>query len=74
MRECRFLRCTAITLAYSLPKRWLDRLKLQNVKFAISTNNPFCISDFKIWDVELGRNGFNYPIQKTYSVGLNVSF
>lgn len=74
MRECTFLRCTAITLSYSLPQRWLDRLKLQNVKFAISTNNPFCISDFKIWDVELGRNGFNYPIQKTYSVGLSVSF
>ncbi len=74
MRECMFLRCTAITLAYSLPRRWLDKLKVQNVKLAISTNNPFCISDFKIWDVELGRNGFNYPIQKTYSVGLNVSF
>lgn len=74
MRECSFLRCTAITLAYSLPRRWLDRLKLQNVKLAISTNNPFCITDFKIWDVELGKNGFNYPIQKTYSVGLNVSF
>ncbi|MEY8591539.1 TonB-dependent receptor [Butyricimonas sp. Marseille-P3923] len=74
MRECSFLRCTAITLAYSLPRRWLDKLKLQNVKLAISTNNPFCITDFKIWDVELGKNGFNYPIQKTYSVGLNVSF
>ena len=74
MRECTFLRCTAITLAYSLPRRWMDRWKLQNVKLAISTNNPFCFSDFKIWDVELGRNGFNYPIQRTYSVGLNVSF
>lgn len=49
-------------------------MKLQNVKLAVSTNNPFCITDFKIWDVELGKNGFNYPIQKTYSVGLNVSF
>lgn len=74
MRECTFLRCTAITLAYNLPRKWLDRLKIQNAKLAVSTNNPFCISDFKIWDVELGRNGFNYPIQKTYSVGLNVSF
>ena len=74
MRECRFLRCTAISLAYNLPRRWLDRLKIQNAKLTLSTNNPFCFTDFKVWDVELGESGFNYPIQKTYSVGLNVSF
>lgn len=74
MRECRFLRCTAISLAYNLPQKWLNKLKLQNVKLTLSTNNPFNITNFKIWDVELGQNGFNYPIQRTYSVGLNVSF
>ena len=74
MRECRFLRCTAISLAYNLPRKLLNKFKLQNVKLTLSTNNPFSISDFKIWDVELGENGFNYPIQRTYSVGLNISF
>lgn len=74
MRECKFLRCTALTLAYNLPKKWLERMKIQNAKFTVSTNNPFIISDFDVWDVELGENGFNYPIQRTYSVGLNVSF
>ena len=74
MRECRFLRCTAISLAYNLPRKWLDALKLHTAKLTFSTNNPFCITDFKVWDVELGENGFNYPIQRTYSVGLNVSF
>ena len=74
MRECKFLRCTVMSLAYNLPRKWLDKLKLQNAKLSFSTNNPFCISNFKIWDVELGEDGFNYPIQTTYSVGLNVSF
>lgn len=74
MRECWFLRCTSITLAYSLPRKWLNRLKMQNVKLTASTNNPFMFSDFNIWDVELGENAFNYPIQKTYSIGLNISF
>ena len=74
MRECRFLRCTAISLAYNLPRKWLGALKLHTAKLTFSTNNPFCITDFKVWDVELGENGFNYPIQRTYSVGLNVSF
>ena len=74
MRECRFLRCTSLELAYNMPKQLLDRLKLQNMKFFVRANNPFLITNFKIWDVELGENGFNYPIQKTWAVGLNFSF
>ena len=74
MRECRFLRCTALELAYNLPESFKNKLRLQNVKFFARANNPFLISNFKIWDVELGETGFNYPIQKTLAIGLNVSF
>ena len=74
MRECSFLRCTALELAYNMPKKLMDKWKLQNVKFFVRANNPFLISDFKVWDVEIGEEGFNYPIQKTYTVGLNFSF
>ena len=74
MRECSFLRCTSIELAYNLPQEFLRRLKMQSVKFYARVNNPFLITNFKIWDVELGDDGFNYPIQRTWSVGLNLSF
>lgn len=74
MRECKFLRCTNLSLAYSLPKKLIHKLKMQNIKIAITANNPFCITNFKLWDVELGENGFNYPIQKTYSASLTVNF
>ena len=74
MRECSFLRCTSIELAYNLPQEFLQRLRMQTVKFYARVNNPFLITNFKVWDVELGDNGFNYPIQRTWSVGLNLSF
>ena len=74
MRECRFLRCTSLELAYNLPKSFRDKLRMQNIKFFFRANNPFLISNFDLWDVELGENGFNYPIQKTFAVGLNFSF
>ena len=74
MRECRFLRCTSLELAYNLPEKIRSKFRLQNVKFFARANNPFIISNFKLWDVELGETGFNYPIQKTYAVGINVSF
>ena len=74
MRECRFLRCTSLELAYNLPRSLRNKLRMQSVKFFARANNPFMFSDFKLWDVELGQNGFNYPIQKTYAVGVNISF
>ena len=74
MRECRFLRCTSIELAYNLPSALRTKLRMQNVKFYARVNNPFLITNFKVWDVELGNSGFNYPIQRTFSLGVNVSF
>lgn len=74
MRELSFLRCTSLELAYNLPRTLMNRWKLQNVKFFARTNNPFLISNFKLWDVELGEDGFKYPIQRTYTLGLNFSF
>ena len=74
MRECRFLRCTALELAYNLPQALRQKMRMQNVKFFVRANNPFLISNFKLWDVELGGNAFNYPIQKTYALGVNISF
>ena len=74
LKEGRFLRCTSLELGYNLPKKWSRKLALKNLKVYVRANNPFLISNFDLWDVELGGNGFNYPIQKTYSVGLNVNF
>ena len=74
MRSCSFLRCTSLALAYNLPLKFVKRLGFKNVKFQLTANNPFCFTNFKLWDVELGSDGFNYPIQKTYSASINVNF
>lgn len=74
MRECSFLRCTAIEVAYNLPRDLMRKLRMQTAKFYARVNNPFLITNFDLWDVELGENGFNYPIQRTFSVGVNFSF
>ncbi len=74
MREVAFLRCTSLEFAYNVPHTALSKLRLKNLKLYVRANNPFMISNFDLWDVELGENGFNYPIQKTYSLGINVSF
>ena len=74
MRQCSFLRCTSLELAYNLSRNLCKKIRMGNVKLFARANNPFLISNFKLWDVELGQNGFNYPIQKTYALGVNISF
>lgn len=51
-----------------------DHWGAKTLRIYVRANNPFLISNFKLWDVELGSNGFNYPIQRTYSAGFNFSF
>ncbi len=74
MRSCSFLRCTSLELAYSFPSKWIRPMGLKLVKVSLKVNNAFNITNFHLWDVELGENGFNYPIQRTFSAAVNVSF
>lgn len=74
MRNCSFLRCTNIEVAYNLPKKFVSTLGLKLFKLSFKVNNAFCLTNFKLWDVELGESGFNYPIQRTYSAAINISF
>ncbi len=74
MREGKFIRCKNIELTYYLKQNWIQKYKIQTCKIFARATNPFLISDFDLWDIELGASGFNYPIQKAYSVGINLSF
>lgn len=74
MRSCHFLRCTSLEFAYNVPAKILRKMGAKTLRIYVRANNPFLISNFKLWDVELGSNGFNYPIQRTYSAGFNFSF
>lgn len=73
MHDCKFLRCTQIDFAYNLPAKSCHRIGIKNLKIYFRVNNAFNITNFHDWDVELGENGFNYPIQRTYSLGVNMS-
>lgn len=52
MRECSFLRCTSLELAYNLPENLRNKLKMKNVKFFVRANNPFLILKYGMWNWE----------------------
>jgi TonB-linked SusC/RagA family outer membrane protein len=74
MRNGSFLRLKSAELGYSLPKGWVGKLRLTSARFYVSGTNLLLFSNFKLWDVELGGNGLNYPLQRVINLGINLSF
>ncbi|MGB7528263.1 SusC/RagA family TonB-linked outer membrane protein [Sphingobacterium cellulitidis] len=68
-----FFRIKNITLGYNLPE-FFGKL---NSRLYVSAENPFTFTKYSGIDPEVGRIGLdvaNYPLAKTYTVGLNINF
>lgn len=72
MRNGSFLRLKNVDFGYSLDN--MDRFGFSSARVYFSAINLFSFSQFKLWDVEMGGNGMNYPIQSVYNLGLSVNF
>lgn len=73
LRDGSFIRLKSVELGYTLPKKFISRLKLSNCRLYVNGLNLATWSKFKMWDPELGGNGFSYPVQKVFNFGLNVN-
>lgn len=73
MRNGEFLRLKNIELGYNIPTKLAQRYKLGSLRVYANMMNVFTISNFKMWDVEMGGNGLGYPIQRTYNFGVQVN-
>ncbi|WP_316816355.1 TonB-dependent receptor [Pedobacter nyackensis] len=75
MKDVSYVRLKTLMLAYNLPKKWIESIKVKGANIFFSGVNLFTISSFKLWDVEKGNGrGDSYPNLRTYSVGFNVNF
>ncbi|WP_316793340.1 SusC/RagA family TonB-linked outer membrane protein [Pedobacter frigoris] len=76
------LRVRNVTLGYNLPKKWLEKVKLQKVSLFLSGENLGFIFNKAFVDYDpallnvIGNTsvaGSGYPPMRTYAFGLNVS-
>ncbi len=74
LRDGAFLRLKSVELGYSLPERLTQKIKMTGLRVYVTGSNLFTISKFKLWDPEMAGNGLNYPIQRSFNVGVNLSF
>lgn len=74
LRDGSYLRLKSVELGYTLPEKVAKRLGGANFRFYISGLNLWSFSKFDLWDVEMGNDGMQYPIQRVCNLGVNVNF
>lgn len=83
IQNAAYLRLKNMELGYTIPKKWLETMSIQNVRVYMSAYNLLTVTKLKYMDPEfyltpngggLGDIGYNYPINKTVTVGINVKF
>jgi TonB-linked SusC/RagA family outer membrane protein len=77
--ESTWLRMKNIQLGYTLPKKWLSRAKIAALRVYASGDNLFLLYNnlekYGSGDPELlSGNGGAYPIMRTMSAGVNLTF
>lgn len=69
----RYLRMKNITLGYTLPQKWTEKVTIKQARVYVAANDLFCISNYpKGWDPEMGTS--SYPITTSVLFGLSVNF
>jgi TonB-linked SusC/RagA family outer membrane protein len=80
-RSGSYLRLKNVSLSYSVPKAALSKIGASQLRIFLTGNNLLLLEDHvKYFDPEIGdgtgdgRNIVYFPIMKSYSVGINLSF
>jgi hypothetical protein len=76
IQNAAYVRLKTLTLGYTIPARLISRVGLKSARAYINGYNLFTITDLKIVDPEhpADNNSYIYPLNKTYNVGLTVTF
>jgi TonB-dependent starch-binding outer membrane protein SusC len=88
VQDASFVRLRTISLGYNLPKRVFDKTAITSGKLFLNANNILTFTRYKGLDPEtadqsiggfgtiglVNNSGTSYPINKTFSIGINLNF
>ena len=76
-----YLRIQNISLGYTLPRQWVKKAGIYNLKIYANMQNVYTFTKYSGFDPEIGiSNGLNgvdngrYPSPRIYTAGINVTF
>ncbi|MCD8291428.1 MAG: SusC/RagA family TonB-linked outer membrane protein, partial [Prevotella sp.] len=78
-----YLRLNTITLGYTFPKKWIQKVKLSNARIYCTLNNIYTFTGYSGYDPEVstessvltpGIDNSSYPRSKSWVIGVNLTF
>ena len=81
-----YLRIKNLTLGYTFPKKWMNKIKFDNIRVYCNIQNLYTFTKYSGYDPEVGAStqdatGYSYgvdngryPSPTTYSFGVSLSF
>lgn len=77
-----FLRCSDLTVGYTLPKSWTQKIGINKARFYFSCSNLFIITGYSGYDPEVdiqtgltcGMDYNRYPRSRSFVFGTNITF
>ena len=80
LQNAAYMRLKNLQIGYTLPRKIVQKMGVQNLRFFASGENLLTITDLvKFFDpetIESGSfaHGYAYPLSRTYAFGLNITF
>ena len=77
LQDGSYVRFKELTLAYSLPQKALDKMRIKGLRFYLSGQNLYTFSDVDAFDPEMGAAGTVtsiYPYTKSFVGGIELTF
>ena len=78
VEDMSYLRLKNLELGYTIPSQWLSKISLSGVRIYVSGQNLFTLTSYKGFDPERAgvqpTNIYSYPLVKTFTTGINVTF
>ena len=71
LQDASFFRVSSATLAYTFPRKLINKIYLDNLRIYFTGSNLFTATKYRGFDPETGDW---YPNTRMYVVGLNISF
>lgn len=74
LRDGSFMRLKSLEIGYTFPKKMVRGAFMDNLRIYFNGLNLITWSHFKLWDPEMAGQGFGYPVQKVFNLGINANF
>ena len=83
VEDASYLRLSNVTIGYTLPKAWTEKVKISRARVFVSGDNLFCISPYRGYNPEISYKSSNmeagfdwggYPLSRIITGGINITF